>query len=167
MRTCDHEYVPSFIPFGWSFLLKLGISISLRRFVLKICFQVSEYTEYWLSIEKVWHTSGTWVSCNLLCRRLVDSTVKHSSFLSRYHGYHIFVHLCRVFRHRRTAENFGLCIHGHQFGHPEKFSRGEIIQGECRNFHRARGLFPAGVEFHDLSCVFVCFLVESWPSLRV
>ena len=32
----------------------------------------------------------------------------------------------------------------------EKFFRGEIIQGEWRNFHRARALFPAGVEFHVL-----------------
>ena len=58
---------------------------------------MSEYTEYWLSREKVWHISGTWVSCNLLCRHLVDSTVKHSTFIlvmiSR------ISHICRVFRH--------------------------------------------------------------------
>ena len=44
------------------------------------------------------------VSCNLLCRRLIDSVELSStvrSFLSRYHGYHIFVHLFRVFRHSR------------------------------------------------------------------
>ena len=43
---------------------------------------------------------------------------------------------------------------------PEKFFRGEIIQGEVLNFHRACALFPAGVEFHVLPCVLVCFLVE-------
>ena len=59
-----------------------------------------------------------------------------------------------------SFENFGLSIHGHQFGHPEKFFRGEIIQGEWRNFHRACALFLAGVEFHVLSCVLVCFLVK-------
>ena len=59
-----------------------------------------------------------------------------------------------------SFENFGLSIHGHQFGHPEKFFRGEITQGEWRNFHRARALFLAGVEFHVLSCVLVCFLVK-------
>ena len=42
--------------------------------------------------------------CSLLCCQLVDlaelsSTVR--SFLSRYHGNHIFVHLWRVFRHSR------------------------------------------------------------------
>ena len=42
------------------------------------------------------------VSCNLLCCQLVDSVELSStvrSFLSRYHAYHIFVYLCRVFRH--------------------------------------------------------------------
>ena len=41
------------------------------------------------------------VSCHLPCRRLVDfqSNWQVRSFLSRYHGYHIFVHLCRVFRY--------------------------------------------------------------------
>ena len=29
-----------------------------------------------------------------------------------------------------SFENFGLSIHGRQFGHPNKFFRGEIIQGE-------------------------------------
>ena len=43
---------------------------------------------------------------------------------------------------------------------PEKFFRGEIIQGEWRNFHRALALFQAGVEFHVLPYVLVCFLVE-------
>ena len=47
------------------FMVTAGICVSLRRYVLKICFKVSdEYTEYWLSREKV-------VSCNLLSR-LVD-----------------------------------------------------------------------------------------------
>ena len=40
------------------------------------------------------------------------------------------------------------------------FFRGEIIQDEWRNFHRARALFLAGVEFHVLPCVLVCSLVE-------
>ena len=44
--------------------------------------------------------------------------------------------------------------------HPKNLSGAKFIQGEWRDFHRARALFPAGVEFHDLSCVFVCFLVE-------
>ena len=35
-----------------------------------------------------------------------------------------------------------------------------IFQGEWRNFHRARALFQAGVEFHGSPCVLVCFLVE-------
>ena len=43
---------------------------------------------------------------------------------------------------------------------PENIIRGKIIQGEWRNFHRARALFLAGVEFHILTCVLVCFLVE-------
>ena len=51
-------------------------------------------------------------------------------------------------------------IHRYKFGHPKKIFRGEIIQGEWRNFHRARALFLTGVEFHVLPCVLVCFLVE-------
>ena len=47
-----------------------------------------------------------------------------------------------------------------KFGPPKKFFRGEIIQGEWRNFHRARALFLTGVEFHVLPCVLVCSLVE-------
>ena len=43
---------------------------------------------------------------------------------------------------------------------PKKFFRGEIIQGEWRNFHRARALFLTGVEVHVLPCVLVFFLVE-------
>ena len=43
--------------------------------------------------------------------------------------------------------------------HRYKFFRGEIIQGEWRNFHRARALFLAGVEFF-LPCALVCFIVE-------
>ena len=43
---------------------------------------------------------------------------------------------------------------------PKKFFRGEIIQGEWRNFHWARALFLTGVEVHVLPCVLVCFLVE-------
>ena len=51
-------------------------------------------------------------------------------------------------------------IHRYKFGRPKKFFRGEIIQGEWRNFHRAGALFLTGVEFHFLPCVLVCFLVE-------
>ena len=51
-------------------------------------------------------------------------------------------------------------IHRYKFGLPKKFFRGEIIQGEWRNFHRARALFLTGVEVHVLPCVLVCFLVE-------
>ena len=43
-----------------------------------------------------------YVSCNLLCCHLIDSLELSStarSFLSRYHGYHLFVHLFRVVRH--------------------------------------------------------------------
>ena len=43
---------------------------------------------------------------------------------------------------------------------PEKFFRGEIIQGEWRNFHRPCALFLAGVEFHIFPRIMVCFLVE-------
>ena len=59
-----------------------------------------------------------------------------------------------------SVENFGLSIHGHQFGPPKKIFRGKIIQGEWRNFHWAHALFLAGVKFHILPCVLVCFLVE-------
>ena len=60
---------------------------------------------------------------------------------------------------------------------PKKFFRGEIIQGEWRNFHRARALFLTGVEFHVLPCVLVwlssltfssrlvCFLWTVLPCL--
>ena len=51
-------------------------------------------------------------------------------------------------------------IHRYKFGLPKKIFRGEIIQGEWRNFHRARALFLTGVEFHVLPCVLVFFLVE-------
>ena len=76
-------------------------------------------------------------------------------------------------------ENFGLSIHGHQFGPPpKKIFRGKIIQGEWFNFHWACALFLAGVEFHVLlaswcaslssltfSSHLVCFLVEFWTVL--
>ena len=39
-------------------------------------------------------------------------------------------------------------IQRYKFGPPKTFFRGEIIQGEWRNFHRARALFLTGVEFH-------------------
>ena len=56
-------------------------------------------------------------------------------------------------------------IHRYKFAPPppqkkKKVFRGEIIQGEWFNFHWARALFLAGVEFHVLSCVLVCFVVE-------
>ena len=46
-----------------------------------------------------------------------------------------------------SIKNFGLSIHGHQFGPTEKFFRGEIIQDQWRNFHRV-------------------LLCQVWPSLR-
>ena len=57
-------------------------------------------------------------------------------------------------------ENFGPFIHTNLPPAPEKNSRGEIIQGEWRNFHWPRALFLAGVEFHVLLRVLVWFLVE-------
>ena len=51
-------------------------------------------------------------------------------------------------------------IYRYKFGPPKKCFRGEIIQGEWRNFHRARALFLTGVKVHVLPCVLVCFLVE-------
>ena len=42
---------------------------------------------------------------------------------------------------------------------PKNSSGAKFIQGEWRNFHRAHDLF-AGVEFHVLPRVLVCFLVE-------
>ena len=51
-------------------------------------------------------------------------------------------------------------VHRHQFGPPEKYFKGEIIQGEWRTFHRPCALFLAGVEFYVLPFVLVCFLVE-------
>ena len=69
-------------------------------------------------------------------------------------------------------------IHRYKFGHPKKLFRGEIIQGEWRNFHRARALFLTGVEFHVLpwswcsslssltiSSRSVCFLWTVLPCL--
>ena len=47
-------------------------------------------------------------------------------------------------------------IHRYKFGLPKKFFRGEIIQGEWRNFHQARTLLLTEV----LTCVLVFFLVE-------
>ena len=43
---------------------------------------------------------------------------------------------------------------------PKNFSGAKFIQGEWCNFHQACALILAGVEFHVLSCVLVCFLVE-------
>ena len=59
---------------------------------------------------------------------------------------------------KSTFLEFLRCIHHYKFGHPKKFFRGEFIQGEWRNFHRALALFLTGVKFHVLPCV--CFLVE-------
>ena len=47
-------------------------------------------------------------------------------------------------------------IHCYKFGSAQKFFRGEIIQGEWRNFHQARALYLTEV----LTWVLVCFLVE-------
>ena len=43
---------------------------------------------------------------------------------------------------------------------PKNSSGAKFIPGEWRNFHLACALFLAGVEFHVLPCVLVCFLVE-------
>ena len=61
---------------------------------------------------------------------------------------------------KSTFLEFWRGIDRYKFGPPKKFFRGEIIQGEWRNFHRARALFLTGVEFHALPYVLVCFLVE-------
>ena len=47
-------------------------------------------------------------------------------------------------------------IHCYKFGPTQKFFRGEIIQGERRNFHQASALYLTEV----LTCVLVCFLVK-------
>ena len=47
---------------------------------------------------------------------------------------------------KSTFLEFLRCIHRYKFGPQKKLFRGEIIQGERRNFHRARALFLAGVE---------------------
>ena len=65
-----------------------------------------------------------------------------------------------IMQSKSTFLEFLRGIHRYKFGLPKKFFRGEIIQGEWRNFHRARALFLTGVEFHVLPCVLVCFLVE-------
>ena len=65
-----------------------------------------------------------------------------------------------IMQSKSTFLEFLRGIHRYKFGHPKKFFRGEIIQGEWRNFHRARALFLTGVEFHVLPCVLVYFLVE-------
>ena len=51
---------------------------------------------------------------------------------------------------KSTFLEFLRSIHRYKFGHPKKYFRGEIIQGEWRTFHRARALFLIGVEFHVL-----------------
>ena len=43
---------------------------------------------------------------------------------------------------------------------PKNSSGAKFIPVEWRNFHLARAFFLAGVEFHVLRCVLVCFLVE-------
>ena len=61
---------------------------------------------------------------------------------------------------KSTFLEFLTCINRYKFGSPKKLFRGEIIEGEWRNFHLACALFLAGVEFHVLPCVLVCFVVE-------
>ena len=76
-----------------------------------------------------------------------------------------------IMQSKSTFLEFLRSIHRYKFGHPKKFFRGEIIQGEWRHFHRARALFLTGVEFHVLPCVLVYFRCvlprRVWPSLRV
>ena len=67
------------------------ICMVLRRYVLKSLSTLS----HWLLREKVWNISRTCISQTVSVK--LSSTVR--SFLSQYHGYHIFVHLFRVFRH--------------------------------------------------------------------
>ena len=61
-----------------------------------------------------------------------------------------------IMQSKSTFLEFLRGIHRYKFGHP----RGEIIQGEWRNFPQACALFLTGVEFHVLPCVLVCFLEE-------
>ena len=51
---------------------------------------------------------------------------------------------------KSTFLEFLRSIHRYKFGHPKKYFRGEIIQGEWRHFHQASALFLTGVEFHVL-----------------
>ena len=56
-------------------------------------------------------------------------------------------------------------IHRYKFAPPpppKHFSGAKLFRTNdvIINFHRARALFLTGVEFHVLSCVLVCFLVE-------
>ena len=85
----------------------------------------------------------------------------------------IFSDKCNANCEIRTGWSVGCCsrqrtpsyrefwtVHRRKFGSPEKIFRGEIIQREWRNFHPPCALFLAGVEFHVLPRVLVCFLVE-------
>ena len=99
------------------------IWMSLRRYVLKTCCKVPECTKsltFGGKGLKYFANMYREIYCgHLLCRRLIDSVELSStvsSFLSRYHGYHIFVYLFRVFRHsgppllRESYINFYLVI---------------------------------------------------------
>ena len=61
-----------------------------------------------------------------------------------------------IMQSKSTFLEFLRGIHRYKFDPPKKFFRGEIIQGEWRNFHQARALYLTEV----LTCVLVCFLVE-------
>ena len=62
-----------------------------------------------------------------------------------------------IMQSKSTFLEFFRGIHRYKFGSPQKkFFRGEIIQGEWRNFHQAHALYLTEV----LTCVLVCFLVE-------
>ena len=65
-----------------------------------------------------------------------------------------------IMQSKSTFLEFLRGIHRCKFGPPKKFFGGEIIQGEWRNFHRARALFLTGIEFHVLPWFLVYFLVE-------
>ena len=72
-----------------------------------------------------------------------------------------------IMQSKSTFLEFLRDIHRYKFGPPKKVFRGEIIQGEWRNFHRARALFLTGVEFHALPLRLGVLPCRVGPSLRV
>ena len=73
-----------------------------------------------------------------------------------------------IMQSKSTFLEFLRCIHRDKFGPPKKFFRGKIIEGEWRNFHRARALFLAGVEFFCLASWCASFSrVRLWLNRRI